>query len=107
MRKPLLLLATFAALVSLAACSSEARKARALSRADRYFDQGDYDKAKIEYSSVLRIDQQNIKAYARLGVILFEEGSLFRAAAFLLKARELAPDNLDNRLKLAQLFVSI
>jgi tetratricopeptide (TPR) repeat protein len=95
-----------AALV-LAGCSPAAKKARALERADHYFESGDYDKAKIEYMRVLRIDRQNAIAFERLGTIWFEEGSLFRAGGYLLKARELAPNNLESRLKLARVFISI
>src|ERR1700688_3392603 len=50
-----------AALV-LASCSPAAKKARALERADRYFKAGDYDKAKIEYMNVLRVDRQKAMA---------------------------------------------
>ena len=40
-------LATIMVVLSIG-CSTEAKKSRLLSRADRYFDSGDYDKAKIE-----------------------------------------------------------
>ena len=55
--KRILSRALTAALVVVAiGCSAEAKKSRLLSRADRYFDSGDYDKAKIEYLNVLRAD---------------------------------------------------
>src|SRR6266404_894801 len=88
-------------------CSPAAKKARALERADRYFKAGDYDKAKIEYMNVLRVDHQNAIAFQQLGAIWFEEGAPLRAGGFLLRARELAPNNLDSRLKLARVFMSI
>ena len=91
----------------LAACSPAAKKARALERANRYFKAGDYDKAKIEYMNVLRADHQNAIAFQQLGAIWFEEGAPLRAGGFLLRARELAPNNLDSRLKLARVFMSI
>jgi tetratricopeptide (TPR) repeat protein len=95
------------AAVVLAGCSPAARKARALERADRYFKAGDYDKAKIEYMNALRADHQNAIAFQQLGAIWFEEGAPLRAGGFLLRARELAPHNLDSRLKLARVFMSI
>jgi tetratricopeptide (TPR) repeat protein len=91
----------------MAGCSPAAKKARALERADRYFKAGDYDKAKIEYMNVLRADHQNAIAFQQLGTIWFEEGAPLRAGGFLLRARELAPNNLDSRLKLARVFMSI
>lgn len=93
--------------VVLSGCHTSAQKARILQRADRYFQAGEYDKAKIEYMNVLRVDHQNAMAFERLGAIWFEEGAPFHAGGFLLKARELAPNNLDNRLRLARVFISV
>jgi len=93
--------------VVLSSCSPAARKARALERADRYFKAGDYDKAKIEYMNVLRLDHQNAMAFQQLGVIWFEEGAPLRATPFLFKARELAPNVVENRVRVARLFMSV
>jgi tetratricopeptide (TPR) repeat protein len=93
--------------VILSGCFAAARKSRILERADRYFKAGEYDKAKIEYLNLLRADPQNATAFEKLGTIWFEEGAPLRAAAFLLKTRELAPNNLDNRAKLARVFMSV
>jgi tetratricopeptide (TPR) repeat protein len=82
-------------------CTSEIKKSRYLARADRYFKDGEYDQAKIEYLKVLRVDSGNAVAYARCGAMWADEGVPLRAVAFLLKARELAPADLDNRYKLA------
>ena len=87
-------------------CSAEAKKSRLLKRADRYFDSGDYDKAKIEYLNVLRADPQNATAIQRLGTIWYEQGAPLRAAPFLLKTRELVPDDIDSRTKLASVFMA-
>src|SRR5881275_2017684 len=88
-------------------CTSEMKKSRYLARAERYFKAGEYDQAKIEYLKVLRIDSGNAVAYARCGAIWADEGAPLRAAAFLMKARELAPKDLDNRYKLAQLYLRV
>jgi len=89
--------------VGVIACSCPAagQKSRVLERADRYFASGEYDKAKIEYLNVLRADQQNATAFQQLGIIWFEQGDPFRAIPFLLKVRELAPQNFAARAKLA------
>ena len=87
-------------------CSAEAKKSRLLERADRYFESGEYDKAKIEYLNVLRADPQNATAIRRLGTIWFEQGAPLNAAPFLLKARDLVPDDLEARTKLALVFMS-
>lgn len=93
--------------VTLAACSGEGKKSRLLDRADRYFKAGEYDKAKIEYMNLLRVDNQNAIAFQQLGLIWTEEGAPLRAAPFLVRTRELAPNNLDNRLRLARALMSI
>jgi len=88
-------------------CTSEIKKSRYLARAERYFKAGEYDQAKIEYLQVLRVDSGNAVAYARCGAMWADEGAPLRAAAFLLKARELAPKDLDNRYKLAQVYLRV
>ena len=97
-----------AALVVVAlGCSVEGKKARLLSGANRYFDSGDYEKAKIEYLNVLRADPQNATAIQRLGTIWFDQGAPLRAAPFLLKTRELIPDDIDTWAKLASVFMAV
>jgi Tfp pilus assembly protein PilF len=81
------------------------KKSRYLARAERYFKAGEYDQAKIEYLKVLQIDSGNAVAYARCGAMWADEGVPLRAAAFLLKARELAPKDSDNRYKLALVYL--
>ena len=91
----------------LVGCSQEAKRARLFKRAENYFNSGEYNKAKIEYLTYLRSDPQNATAFERLGTIWFEQGAPIRAAPFFLKARELAPKNVENRLQLARVFLSL
>jgi tetratricopeptide (TPR) repeat protein len=88
-------------------CTSEMKKSRYLAQAERYFKAGEYDQAKIEYLKVLKIDPNNAVAYARCGAMWADEGVPLRAGAFLVKARELAPNDLDNRYKLALVYFRI
>ncbi|MFL6514777.1 MAG: tetratricopeptide repeat protein, partial [Chthoniobacterales bacterium] len=71
-------------------------------RADGYFAGGKFDQAKVEYLNLLRLDPANPVTYARLGAIWLDEGAPLRAAPFLLKTKELAPDDLASRLKLSR-----
>ena len=94
------------AIVSLLAalstgCSAEGKRARHLELADRYFKAGEYEKAKIEYLNVLRVDFNNVRAESQLGIIWFEQGAPLRAYPYLSKSREFAPDNVEARTKLA------
>src|SRR4051794_11310929 len=93
--------------VVLVGCSPAARKGRALARADAYFHAGEYEKAKIEYLNVLRIDPSDPKAIQQVGLIWAEQGDPVRAFPFLLKARDLDPKNVSVRSSLALGFVSV
>jgi tetratricopeptide (TPR) repeat protein len=99
---PLLLVA-----VILSGCTPAKKKSRILARADQYLKTGEYDKAKIEYLNLLRVDHQNITAFQQLGFIWLEEGAPLRAIPFLLRVRELAPQNVAARDKLALGFMAV
>jgi Tfp pilus assembly protein PilF len=70
---------------SLAA--AEARGLCLSKSADDYFTSGDYDKAKIEYLNVLRVDPQDVTAVERLGTIWYEQGAPSRGTIFVANAR--------------------
>ena len=70
---------------------------RALQQGESHFKAGEYDAAKIEYLKVLRLDSGNALAYARCGTMWAAEGAPLRAGAFLMKAKEFTPKDLDNR----------
>ncbi len=90
-----------------AGCSAEAKKSRLFKEAENYFNSGEYNKAKIEYLTLLRLDAQNATVFERLGTIWFEQGAPLRAAPFFLRARELKPNDLNNRLQLTRVFLSL
>lgn len=103
-------ISTIVLLVALAiagaGCSRGAKEARALGRANRYFDSGQYDRAEVEYINVVRLDRQNAQAFGRLGIIYAEQGRLNRALPTLLHARDLAPTNTEVRLKLGLIYLT-
>ena len=73
----------------------------------RPFQSGEYNNAKIEYLGLLRLDAENKTAFERLGTIWAEQGAPLRAAPFLLKARDLSPGNIENRIRLARVFLAV
>jgi tetratricopeptide (TPR) repeat protein len=93
--------------ITITSCSRESNSSSLLDRANNYFKAGEYDSARIEYLNLLRLDPQNATAIEQLGIIWFEEGVPFRALPFLLKSRELAPNNLNSRTKLAMAFLAV
>ena len=94
------------AIFLVTACSKEARKARLLGEADNYFKAGNYDKAKLTYLNALQLDPQNALAFERIGAMWQDDGAPLRAAAFLKKASELDPKNVQNRIRLARCYVA-
>ena len=94
-------------MVCAAGCSAEARKSRSLKRAEDYFAAGEYEKAKIEYLNVRKIQPQHPGALVRLGQIWWEQGSPLRAHYYLVPAQEVAPADVENRLRLAQALVAM
>jgi tetratricopeptide (TPR) repeat protein len=88
-------------------CSPSASKARHLEQADRYYEAGDYDKAEVEYISVLNADAQHPRALSRLGLVYFEQGRLDRALPLLLRSFELDSNNLNVRLKLGLVYLAM
>ena len=94
-------------LLLVTGCSKEAKKAPLLREADNYFRAGDYDKARVTYLNVIRLDPQNALAFERIGAIWQEDAAPIRAAAFLTKATELDPKNVQNRVRLARCYETI
>src|SRR5262249_55974851 len=90
----------------IVACSKEAKKTRFLAQADNYFKAGDYDKAKVSYLNVVRLDPQNALAFERIGKMWLDDWAPIRASAFLAKASELDPNNLQNRVRLARSYAA-
>ena len=101
-RTALLLMAVMAS----TGCTKAVKRARHMSRANHYYDSGELDKAEIEYLIVLNNDRGNAQAIGRLGLIYYDEGRFERAFAYLKKGCELKPDDLELRLKLAELYLS-
>lgn len=83
-----LAVAGFAAIL-VTGCSQENKIARHTTRADAFFAEGDYDKARIEYLNIVQLDPRNTHAIAQLGNIFFENGVVLQAGAALAQARNL------------------
>ncbi len=106
LKRALGVLGLFLLTIAAVGCSADARKSRALARANDYFASGERDKAKIEYLSVLKTDPSNAVAVERLGAIWYEQGAPLRAAPFYLRTRDLDPNNLTARARLGLILAS-
>jgi tetratricopeptide (TPR) repeat protein len=106
-RIPLPIVAAATIAILLTGCTAAAKKAHLAERAEKFFKAGEYDKAKIEYLNLIKIDPSDANAYARVGAMWAEEGAPLRAGAFLIKALELAPNEIDSRLNLTRVYLAI
>src|SRR5438477_12443770 len=93
--------------ILLSGCTAASRKARYAEKADQFFNAIENNTAKIEYLNVIKIDQRDANAYARIGAMWTEEGAPLRAGAFLIKALELAPNDTGSRLNLARVYLGV
>ncbi|MBV8413587.1 MAG: tetratricopeptide repeat protein, partial [Verrucomicrobia bacterium] len=91
----------------LTSCSREGKISGLLQKANTAFKVGNYDTARIEYLNVLHLDTQNETAIQQLGTIWFEDGAPLRALPFFRKIKDLSPTNLDAKVKLAKILVSL
>src|SRR5437763_2335656 len=101
------IVAAVAISILLTGCTAASRKALYTEKAERFYKAGEYDKAKIEYLNVIKIDKGDANAYARIGAMWVDEGVPLRAGAFLIKALELAPNDTGSRLNLARVYLGV
>ena len=83
----------------------EVRKARHLTRAERYFSQEKFREAVIEYQNVLRVDPTNLQAIRQLGLAHFQMGELGPAFRYFLVVEQRDPSDLAVRLKLGRIYL--
>src|SRR5437899_3573727 len=94
-------------LVAMTGCSRspEAKKARHLERADKYFSKAQYREAVIEYANVLQLDRANPRAIRQLAFAHYQLGQIGQAFPYLVKSQELDPGDPEVRLKLGSIYL--
>lgn len=84
-------------------CSRQARISRYLARAGRDFQLEQFDRAEIEYLTVLKLAPRQSTALGKLGIIYETQGKLLPALVYLRKAVEIDPANMETMLRLGLL----
>jgi tetratricopeptide (TPR) repeat protein len=91
----------------LIACGGkEERKAKYLERGKAYFEEQNFDKARVEFKNVLQIDPKTAEAYMFIAEIEEREQNWGKAFRNYRKAAELDPDLIAARNKLAQFYLA-
>ena len=101
------LLFVTACLLVMAGCSRGSRIDKALKKGQELLAEGKYVEAELEFKIAQQTPQPQPRALVGLGEIYLNQGRLDRAAAFLGKAKELLPDDVDVRLKFGMCQLSL
>src|SRR5271165_5761009 len=99
---------TCSLLAVLAGCSRDpnVRKQKYFESGERYFAEGKYHEAAIQYSNAIQIDSRFAQAHFQLSQTYLKLGDSNRAFQELSRAVELAPDNYRSHIDLANLLVT-
>ena len=84
-------------------CNKAAKKARYIERGDKYFAEGKFKEAVIEYRNVLQLEPTSKEVNRKLGLAAYEAGQMAAAFTFLQRAYDSNPSDMDVRLKLGTL----
>jgi len=96
---------TASALAVLTGCSKGAEQQRTIAHADTLVQQQKLPEAVAEYQKAVASDAKDPQANARLGAARLRLGQLTQAYQYLLKAKDLEPNNADVRLDLATYYL--
>ena len=88
-------------------CTKQARKQRALTRAERDLAAEKYERAEIEFLTALRVPPPSAKALIQLGRIYYAQGKYPQSYAYLQKVLELQPDDAAAHAQLAKTLLSL
>jgi len=78
-----------------------------LERGNKFFEQGKFDDASISYRKAIQKDTRLVDAYYRLSQSEVRRQRFGKAFQALLRATELAPENLDYKVSLAGLSLQL
>ncbi len=86
-------------LISMPACTREARKERSIKAAADLYQKGDYQAAEIEIKNALKTDPGSARAIKQLGLIRSGQGAHYEAAGILTQVQRMMPT--DNEIAVA------
>lgn len=103
--KPVLQVLAIAVVGLVAACASPEEKAAAyLVKAQEFYDQGDYTKARIEAQNAAQVEPKNAKARYLLALVAEQDQEFRQMFGHLTVVVDEDPGNVDARLKLGTLY---
>jgi tetratricopeptide (TPR) repeat protein len=92
--------------VVLSGCGGkEERKAMHMEKGKTYYEQANYDKARVELKNALQIDPKTPEAYYMIGLIEEEQKNWRNAFGNYVKTVELNPDHKEAKIRLGRLYL--
>ena len=92
--------------IALSGCGGkEQRLAKHLEKGKAFYQEADYDKARLEFKNVLQIDPKNAEAYYLTGMIEENQRNWQKAFGYFLKTAELDPNHLPAKAKLGKFYL--
>ncbi|MCK0168704.1 tetratricopeptide repeat protein [Jannaschia sp. S6380] len=93
-----------ALVLALSGCKSDGERLGAyLQSGGDYAEQGDYDRALVQFRNALKIDPDHAETRAAMGQVLLEQGALREAREEFVILSERFPDRLEFRSRLGQI----
>jgi len=104
-KKKLLFKLIFILSIGISGCSNDAEDGDYFKKGVVLYEQGEYDRARLEIKNAIKKNPGNAEAFYYLA-LLNEKGRKFKAMkSDLLKSIKLDPDNIDVRLKLSKVYI--
>ena len=92
-------------LILMSGCASdETKKMSHLKNGNKFFEQGEFKKAAIEFKNALQIDPAFPEGHFMMGKVSLAQGNYQGGFNSFLKVEKLSPDHLGARLELARMF---
>jgi len=87
------------------ACGAHEQAAKYLEKGKEFYQEGNYDKARIELKNTLQIDPKSIEGHYYLGLTYEQQQNLQKAFSHFLAVLELDPKSVPGRLKVAKYYL--
>ena len=96
---------TFMVVLMLTACGASEQAAKYLERGKAYFEEGNYDKARVELKNALQIDPKSVDGHYYLALALERKQNLQEAFSHFLAVLELDPKHIPGRFKVGKYYL--
>ncbi len=95
----------FVVVLLLAACGASEQAGKYLERGKAYYEEGNYDKARVELKNVLQIDPKSVDGHYYLALTLERKQNLQKAFSHFLAVLEIEPKNIPAQLKVGKYYL--